>query len=377
MMRPLPRLACLALALACTSDDGQDTASETGGATESSGATAAVTTASAETTGATAASADSTASTGGGRETGTVTSSDGADDESDATGSPTTTTGAVGDGGSISWLANPDGLHDYGHQLQLPPTFGVGEFTFQMWIKPDESLPVGSTAGDGTLTNWSSEDEEPYAAGNWWYRGNFLLDGHNNVAGFSQGTFSLQFYGGGRVRWLFGDGSVISGGVWSAGAYPATETASLLDGNWHQLTLVRRWSGASDADLELWIDGTLVDSETSTARTDMRQYWDDWAGFGGDQDGWFWAAEKQAAIGDYGYEDYKGLMAEVRFWDVPLSNVASSYADAVTGDEPGLVGYYPWTEGAGTQACDVLSTDCVELVRTPDEQWLEEGPPLQ
>lgn len=157
----------------------------------------------------------------------------------------------------------------------------------------------------------------PYSSGSWWFDGNFLLDGHNNNAccGFSDGTFSLQFYGGGRVRWLFGDGmSAGPGGVWSIGAFPATNTPTLLDGEWHQLTLVRRWSGTSDADLELWIDGALVDSETSTVRTDMTFWWDTWPGFGA-QAGWFWGTEKQAAIGVLSqYEDYKGLVDEVRFW---------------------------------------------------------------
>ncbi len=372
MMRATRGVIVLASLLACTADDGD--ANDGDGGTSSGGqATGNPTPA---TTAAMTGAATGTDSSDSGPSVDSGSTSD-PGDTSGSTGAPNVTTGEVGDGGSIDWIADPDGLHDYGHQLQLPPTFGVGEFSFQIWIRPDDSFPVGSTAGDGIVDNWTEEDEAPYVEGDWWYRGNFLLDGHNNVAGFSQGTFSLQFYGGGRVRWLFGDGSAVSGGVWSAGAYPATQTDSLLDGNWHQLTLVRRWAGDDEAALELWIDGSLVDSETSTARTNMRQYWDDWTGFGGDQDGWFWGAEKQAAIADYVYEDYKGAMAEVRFWDVALEDIATTYADAVGGDEPGLVGYYPWNEGSGTQACDTITDACVDLYRTADEQWLAEGPPLQ
>jgi len=294
-----------------------------------------------------------------------------------------TTDGPVGNGGAFEWVANEISAHDYGQRLALPDTFGEGEFSFQVWIKPDDSYPVGPAADD-ILNHWANEDEAPYGSGQWWYRGNFLLDGHNNISSFSEGTFSLQFYGGGRVRWLLGDGTSVLpsgepllGGVLSAGVHPADATPSLVNGNWHQLTLVRRWSGADQADLELWIDGALVDTQTSTARTNMRQYWDDWAGFGGEQDGWFWGAEKQAAIGVLDqYEDYKGLMAEVRFWDIALTDIESTYADPVDGTEPGLVGHVPWNEGSGQQACDVITGACATLYLTDDTQWVQEGPPL-
>lgn len=220
---------------------------------------------------------------------------------------------------SLNFIQNAPSDHEYAHHLGIPTGFGDAEFTLELWILPDDSLPVGPTTRDTPqqLVNWSDADTAPYSSGSWWFDGNFLLDGHNNNAccGFSDGTFSLQFYGGGRVRWLFGDGmSAGPGGVWSIGAFPATNTPTLLDGEWHQLTLVRRWSGTSDADLELWIDGALVDSETSTVRTDMTFWWDTWPGFGA-QAGWFWGTEKQAAIGVLSqYEDYKGLVDEVRFW---------------------------------------------------------------
>ncbi len=306
------------------------------------------------------------------------TSTDGTTSGVDSTG---TGPGPSGNGGSFDWRVNEPNAHDYGRQLQIPPGFGEGEFTMQLWIRPDATFPVGPTDGDGILTNWSDADLEPYSGGSWWFRGNFLLDGHNNVSGFENGTFSLQWYGGGRVRWLFGDGAVVTGGIWSAGAWPATQTDSLLDDAWHHLTLVRRWSGKDDADLELWVDGALVNVATSPVRTDMRQYWDTWAGFGGAQDGWFWGAEKQAAVGKLGqYEDYKGLTAELRFWSRAMEGdeIGEVWDDAIVGDEPGLVGWFPWNEGAGTTACDVLDPgSCVELVSTVRSQWVEPGPPLQ
>ena len=172
---------------------------------------------------------------------------------------------------SIEFVENAAGDHEYALLETIPAGFGSGEFTLELWIRPDDTYPTGtfSEGAPDQLTEWYSGDPAPYSSGGWWFRGNFLLDGHNN-SDFTEGTFSLQLYGGGRVRWTFGDGSNAgAGGVRAIQGAP-----SLLDGDWHRVTLVRRWSGASSADLELWIDGDLVDAQTSLVRTNMRDYWD-------------------------------------------------------------------------------------------------------
>jgi hypothetical protein len=294
--------------------------------------------------------------------------------------------GGSGFGGSgaataVRFTQNAASEHDHGLQLAIPPAFGEGEFTLEMWLKPDDTYPVGPVnGGEEQLTNWYDGDEEPYGSGSWWYSGNFLLDGHNNSS-FNNGTFSLQFYGGGRLRWMLGDGGAPGpGDVWAVEAYPATATPSLLDGLWHHVALVRRWTGASDADLELWIDTALVDSETSDQRSDLRSWFDGWSGFPEDQEGWFWGAEKQACVGVLTqYEDYKGLIAELRFWTVARSGVelAADAQRALGGNEAGLVGYYRMAEGTGSETCDALDdTRCLALVDMKPGYWADEGPPL-
>lgn len=290
-------------------------------------------------------------------------------------------TGGSGMGGSLRFVENAPAEHDYGHQLTIPSAFGVGDFTLEVWIKPDAAFSVGPTTPDtpDQLTNWSDDDVEPYSSSDWWYAGNFLLDGHNN-ASFNLGTFSLQWYGGGRVRWLVGDGgNAPQGGVWSVGAYPATATPPLLDGGWHQLTLVRRLPGTGSL-YELWIDGALVDDETTPNDDDLHIYWDDASAFPAGQQGFFWGAEKQAAIGVLEqYEDYKGLIAELRFWSMAKSpsEIASSFGEPVTGNEPGLVGLYRFDEGTGAEVCDALgSTECIDLYLVDRSAWQAEGPPL-
>lgn len=283
--------------------------------------------------------------------------------------------------GSLAFFINDPADYDYGHQLTLPPTFGAGEFTFELWIRPDDSFPVGPTdSGEAQRTNWSDADEEPYSDGGWWFSGNFLLDGHNN-GDFQDGTFSLQFYGGGRIRWLFGDGEFAGpGGHWSVGAFPAATTPSLLDDAWHQITLVRRWLASTQAQLELWVDGALVATEVSSARADMRFWWDAWKNFPLEQEGWFWGVEKQAAIGVLSqYEDYKGPVDEVRFWDRAKSamEISQGWNLPVTGSETGLVGWFQMNEGTGSTACDGLgASGCISLVNPMAGIWSSDQAPL-
>ena len=269
--------------------------------------------------------------------------------------------------------------YDYGRQTVLPDGFGDGEFTMELWIKPDDSYPVGPVAGrDATndRLNWGEEDNQPYSMNGWWVDGNFLLDGFNNRA-FGQGTMALQFYGGGRIRWFFGDGiNAGPGNAWAVSAYPATRTPSLLDGRWHQVTLVRRWAGSSSADLELWVDGALIATETTPARVDMAaSYWD-----GVVDGGWYWGSEKQAAENSYpNYEDFKGLLDEIRFWSVAKSpqDIQSNFDAPVTGSEPGLVGVYSMSEGSGTVTCNALApSQCINLVQMKPGYWAGEDAPF-
>jgi hypothetical protein len=285
-------------------------------------------------------------------------------------------------GASSLWFQqNAPAQHDYGRQLALPAGFGDAEFTLELWLRPDHTYPTGPTSGGPSqLVNWSDADNPPYSGCCWWYEGNFLLDGHNN-ASFEAGTFSLQLYGGGRIRWLFGDqGNPGPGGVWSVGVHPAAGTPSLLDGGWHQVTLVRRWSGASAASLEMWIDGRLVDTETSPVRTNMRQWWDGWSGFPAGQEGWFWGAEKQAAIGVLSqYEDYKGLLDEVRYWSRAKSGaeIAAGWRASVAPGALGLVGLYRFGEGTGGTTCDAINpAQCMPLVNMKPGYWSAVEAPL-
>ena len=132
--------------------------------------------------------------------------------------------------------------------------------------------------------------------------------------------------------------------------------------------------------LEMWIDGILIATDVSDTRTDMRVYWDSWPGFGDNQEGWFWGAEKQAAVGLLTqYEDYKGLLDEVRFWSRAKSpsEISTTYSQTVDGTEEGLVGVYQFDEGTGSAVCNSLAShQCINLINMPSSYWVSENAPL-
>ncbi|HYH07616.1 MAG TPA: LamG domain-containing protein [Thermoanaerobaculia bacterium] len=283
---------------------------------------------------------------------------------------------------SLQFQRNEPRQYDFADQAVLPPTFGAGEFTFELWIKPDASFPVGPT-DRGTidqLKNWSESDRRPYSAPGWWYEGNWLLDGHSRPAGFGgtdsrAGTFSLQFFGGGRLRWMFADDDRIVpvGMVWTVQPAPAKNAPSLLDGQWHRIACVRRWTGESGADLELWIDGALVAKTSIPQRVNMRRFWDSVPHPNDPKElgGWAWGAEVMTAWDFYftQYEDYKGLLDDLRFYD--RAKTPAELA-APAGDR-GLVGHFAFDEGTGTIARDRLDPNRTITLR--GVRWSGEDAP--
>ena len=270
---------------------------------------------------------------------------------------------------------SPFTLDDYGRMDEIPDGFGSGEFCFQVWILPDTSFPIGETVTQQEQNmNWYSGDPLPYSYNGWWYQGNFLLDGHNNGL-FNNGTFSLQFYGGGRIRWHFGDThAVYAGDPWVIQAYPANSTTSLLDGNWHLITCQRKWTGIDSARLELWVDTTLVADTSSPLRTDMTTLWDSWTGW--PQGGWFWGAEKQAAE-DFNisqYEDFKGAVDEIKFYDrvKTSTEIRENFNSRACHDTIKLIGEYTMQDTTHNYLLNVYGgQDSILLVNWIDNWSLE------
>ncbi|PZU44642.1 MAG: hypothetical protein DI568_15255 [Sphingomonas sp.] len=271
----------------------------------------------------------------------------------------------------------------------VPAEFGTGEFSLELWIRPDAQFPTGPTLRGtyGQLRNWSDADPAPYSSPGWWHAGNWLLDGHTRPRGFNagdsrEGTFSLQFYGGGRLRWMFADSGVDvpQGMVYAVQAWPAETTPSLLDGRWHHVVAIRRWREPAGATLELWIDGRMVAHTDIPLRIDMQRFWhslphpDDPPELGG----WSFGAEVMTAWGMFftQYENYKGLFDDLRFWGRALdaAEIGRLASGQTTKPPEGALAYFTFDEGQGNQSIDVLGSGLSIRIRNgrPDS-WSGEG----
>ena len=295
--------------------------------------------------------------------------------------------------GSLRFTANAPTKYEFADIAKLPPQFGRCEFTFEMWIKPDGTFPVGDAdpASYDQLKVWTTNDPKPYSSHGWWITGNWLLDGHTRPEGFDggksrEGTFSLNFYGGGRIRWMFADKKegMPKGMVYALQVWPAKDTPSLLDGKWHHVVTVRRWREPSGATLELWVDGVKLATTDIPDRTDMRMYWDDLAHPKDPKQlgGWALGAEVMTAW-NYAFtqfEDYKGLVDEIRMWDRALepAEIATAARGGRRENLKGLLSHFPFNENGGSSARDSLDPKfSLALHRWSRENWSREDAPAK
>ena len=252
-------------------------------------------------------------------------------------------------GYSGRFVPNAAGAYDYATLATIPDGFGDGEFCLELDVTPTASgvtvagttIATGSTASVKT-GRWSSDNSTIYGAADWWFLGNFLLDGHNNTSP-SAGTFSVQLTNSGRVQWTFGDGAAADA---RTGDLHGLRGTTDIRGSRTKIYLVRRWDGGTGSILELWVNGTMEDSEISTARTNMATtYWDGgFPGFTVNQRLWMFGAEKQAAIGVISeWEDAFLLAHAVNFYNSAPTSGNLTAMTLGTPDEG-----YDFSEGIGS-----------------------------
>jgi hypothetical protein len=268
----------------------------------------------------------------------------------------------------------------------------MGEFTFEIWVKPDRSFPIGPVwrGTKAQMVNWAEYDNKPYASDSWWLVGNWLVDGFSRPHGFDagdsrEGSFGLQFYGGGRIRWMFADADLgmPTGKVWAVEVYPAAQTPSLLDDRWHSIACVRRWREPEGAALELWVDGKMIAHEDIPNRIDMRRFWDALPHPNNPKElrGWAIGSEVMTAWDYYfnQYEDYKGLVDEIRFWSRArsASELSNDWRRSVDDRAPGLVAHFAFDEGEGDIDHDQLDPRYqFRLHRRQPDSWSPDNAPL-
>jgi Concanavalin A-like lectin/glucanases superfamily len=281
---------------------------------------------------------------------------------------------------SLRSIDNAPNQYEVGVLKDFPANFAAGEFTYEMWVKPitsfnGASYGVGTCgAGGNSRLNWCSENVARYSDPCWWCNGNFLVDG---VAG-GAGTFALQFYGGGRIRWLHSDTdtSTAANGFWGIGPGNANNP-TIVDNQWHHIATVRRFVNTNQSQLELWVDGVLIDTQTTNARTNFAQLYSEASFSSYPYVGWFFLAEKQAVnIADFALEDHKGLIDELRFWNraKTANELTNNWRNPVNGTESGLSGWYDFSDVAYNASGTTSSTQSCNRIARPAGAPVTAGP---
>jgi hypothetical protein len=262
--------------------------------------------------------------------------------------------------GSILFVSNAADDNEYGRIATVPVGFGAAEYTETMWLLLTTGTASSYTSGTADERNhWWAGNADPYSSSGWWFDGNFMMDGHTNASSaFHNGTNSLQFFNSGRLRWLIGDGAAANARTGQLHAVQDGTSASLRDATWHKIAKVRRFDGGTGSIYELWVDGVMIASETSTARTNMyTTWWDDFAVQAAAQRGFFYGGEKQACVGDFSqYADYKGRLSELAFYDKALSEAELEDLSPVVDDADGLLDVIRFAEGEGDTATGINGT---------------------
>ena len=116
----------------------------------------------------------------------------------------------------------------------------------------------------------------------------------------------------------------------------------------------------------------------------MRKFWDSLPHPDNPKNlgGWSWGSEVMTSLDFYftQYEDYKGLLDKLRFWDRAKAEdeLKQNWSKAVAGNEKGLVGYFPMDEGAGEILRDNFDKSrIITLHKAKKESWSAENAPVE
>lgn len=129
-------------------------------------------------------------------------------------------------------------------------------------------------------------------------------------------------------------------------------TSDIVGTGWHHVAVVRE-----DGQLSIVVDGVIENSATMTGSFDS-------------------AADLQ--IGGWGSENFMGLIDEVRIWNIARSSsdIESNMHKEINGNVHGLVGYWRFNEGSGSESRDESEYDNDCFINTNIE-WVESFAPLQ
>ncbi|HSH01160.1 MAG TPA: LamG domain-containing protein [Anaerolineae bacterium] len=183
-------------------------------------------------------------------------------------------------------------------------SIGTGDFTFETWVKGDESLQV---AHPQIMSNRGGSGS------------GFLFGFHNNWGGSANKIPFVQLQGVNHIGYA--------------------NPPNLLDNQWHHFAVTRQGTT-----LTYYADGQQINVMNLSSIPDISNSNDLWLG-------------QDAASS--GTTPFEGYLDELRIWNVARS--ASEIEDGMhrrlTGSESGLIAYWRMDEGAGQPLTDATSNN--------------------
>ncbi len=219
-----------------------------------------------------------------------------------------------------------------GPDASAPCDVGAGSFTVEFWLR--------GTLVDNASANAGGDVE---AANFNWIEGNTLVD--RDIFGGSARDWGISIAGG-FVR--FGTGAGDSG---VNGENTIEGDENVLDGAWHHVACVR---DAVSGRKSIYVDAQL-DFESSLGVSTANLSYPN-AGVPGQATPWgpylVLGAEKHDA--GAAYPSFRGWFDELRVWSTARTptQLAASFDRVIAADSAGLVGYYRFEEGSGTNVAD-------------------------
>lgn len=223
---------------------------------------------------------------------------------------------------------------------------GVEEVSVALTPQPNRSLLFDGVAGhvripdhDGTLkfggtTSYTIEGWIRYSENDYRW---ILTKGTTQ-----QFPFRLR-QALGRLRFDIGDGNIIT---------VTSEQSDLNDDKWHHFACVH---DADNDEIRLYIDSFPAASANYTELGNT-------------------ANEYDIKLGS---TQFKGQLDEIRIWNCARteSQIKATMHRLLTGDEPGLIGYWPLDEGGGTVISDESGGNLYGVIEN-GVYWTEDTPPL-
>lgn len=264
---------------------------------------------------------------------------------------------------SSSGLAGILSVYNASGTVVTNSTAGATNFTFIVPVGQDGLYYAAMTAGTGGFTAQSAAalrlsggSDYVTLGGNWFSNQVFTVSlWVNPAAAQNQYADLIDNNHQAAINWVVEQNNTTANQyIWGAGDGSSGIIFNLTPNTWQQLTITRDSTNIN----RVYLNGVLVGTSAGSGQIN----------YNGNQ---------SLNLGRWGAggRTWNGLISDLRMWDHALTGgeVAASLSGILTGNEPGLLGYWPLNEGLGASSSD-LSPANHPAILVNNAGWSQLGP---